>query len=704
MLAKQGCSSIFRVVFYSSPTGYWIFKKMLSASQLSFIVLLAAFQCQTQARRVMKEFDNGVEGRRKVTKCGWNCKVIESDLPQELKKGYVGNRFISVSVIYGMKVDQNHCDNKTFVNSSRVANMTLRMWHPENKRLSSFSQVVERVFNLLFSSANNEAYREIKVDCNLTLSRKSASINTNSAPVLPEDLSIIRGHLADLGVNLEKNITDSSLKCFSVWADANSFVMLFASVVSFYLPAFLCLFTPTVVTENGARLICLEGASPICFGSLIGNYFSSEADNLCHRTKKFIARVLLVPLLFLIPAIWFHYIVQHQPSVEIPTEDRIMFDLTRPSLLAGAICYFFLRVYDSFFDVSPSESETPYSVTCFICQLIKSKPRCNANISRRISNHLRMLPLILATCYRLYCEFLVSYFKMFRIVFPSGKVTKRWFLRVSFFIVFLSMIPFAVVILLVAMLVAALACILLTSPMILILLDALNSSVFNRGRKFFLVQLLIRLCAINGVHFVLFASAFGFLTGMSVLVALLFSEEGLSYLVCFVLVWYYLSSSYKSFTNKYHDLSLTLFKFYKQSKQHDKIFKEEPHTDLEKLDMPNSDIKGYKVRIPEGLFDMACEELMPIRESFCFLLLKVAVILIFVFYTFLFMMHFDIGALPVLRALAIFFTGSFPKILSLYFEGDTERRVKATVIEEKVSQLVQEYLNGTPVINEIVAC
>ena len=59
---------------------------MLSASQLSFIVLLAAFQCQTQARRVMKEFDNGVEGRRNVTKCGWNCKVIESDLPQELKK------------------------------------------------------------------------------------------------------------------------------------------------------------------------------------------------------------------------------------------------------------------------------------------------------------------------------------------------------------------------------------------------------------------------------------------------------------------------------------------------------------------------------------------------------------------------------------------------------------------------------------------
>ena len=677
---------------------------MLSASQLCFIVLLAAFQCQTQARRVTKEFDDG-EGSRNVNKCGWNCKVIESDLPEELNKDFVGNRFIPVSLKYEIKVDQSHCDHTTFVNSSRVANLTLRRWHPQNNRLSSFSQVVERVFNLLFSSINYEAYREIKVDCNLTLSRKSAAINANSAPVLPEDFSIIRDHLTDLGViidSTERNIlfTDTRIKSFNVWADAKCFAILFAVVVSLYLPVFLCLFSPTVVTENCTRLICLEGASPICFRSLIGNYFFSEVDDLCHRTKTFIARAVLVPLPFLIPAIWFHYIVQHQPSVEIPTEDRIMFDLTRPSLLAGAICYFFLTVYDSFFDVSPSESETPYFVTCFICQLIKSKSRCNANISRRISNHLPMLPLILAKCYRLFCKYLVSYFKMFRIMFCTRKLSKRWFLRVSsFLIVFSSMFPFAVVILLVAMLVAVFVCILLTSPTMLIVVDAFNSSVFNRGWKIFLFQYLVRLCAVSGVHFVLFVSAFSFLTGMSILVALLFSEEGISYLVCFVLVWYYLSSSYKSFTNKYHDLSLTLFKFYKQSKQYDKIFEEEAHKDLEKLNMPNSN-----VRIPEGLFDIACEELMPIRESFCLLLLKVAVILVFFFCTFLFMMHLDIGALPVLRALAIFFTGSFPKIFTICFEGDTERRVKATIVEEKVSKLVQEYLNGTLVTNEVVAC
>lgn len=111
---------------------------MLPASKLCFIVLLAAFQCQTQARRVMKEFDDG-EGHRNVTKCGWNCKVIESDLPEEFNKNYVGNRFIPVSLIYEIKVDQNHCDKKTFVTSSRIANVTLQIWHPENNGLSSFS-------------------------------------------------------------------------------------------------------------------------------------------------------------------------------------------------------------------------------------------------------------------------------------------------------------------------------------------------------------------------------------------------------------------------------------------------------------------------------------------------------------------------------------------------------------------------------------
>ena len=43
---------------------------------------------------------------------------------------------------------------------------------------------------------------------------------------------------------------------------------------------------------------------------------------------------------------------------------------------------------------------------------------------------------------------------------------------------------------------------------------------------------------------------------------------------------------------------------------------------------------GNVVKIPKELFDMACEELMPIREGVCNLFLKVFLILSFVFLAF----------------------------------------------------------------------
>lgn len=72
----------------------------------------------------------------------------------------------------------------------------------------------------------------------------------------------------------------------------------------------------------------------------------------------------------------------------------------------------------------------------------------------------------------------------------------------------------------------------------------------------------------------------------------------------------FLLSSYSSFVNKYQDLSLMLFKFYKQLriKQYDQISDDELPINLEQIDTPNSDTRGVVVRIPQGLFDVACED------------------------------------------------------------------------------------------------
>lgn len=687
---------------------------MLLASHFCFAVLLAAFQCQTQAPYYGRYVFNDSERRRNVTKCSWNCKVIESDLRKEYNKDFTGTGVINVAIIYRMKVDKELCANQTFPDSERVASVKLQIKRPVNNKPLSFAQALETVLNLLCS--NYQAYREIKADCKLTLTWKSAATRTNSAPILPDDISFIRGHLAELGDSNHSistgNITISRLKWSNVRAVAECFahrsILFVLYFLILYFPAFLCLFSPTMVKENGIRHICLEGASPIGVRSLIGNYFFSEvddSDDFCHRTKKFIARVVLVPLPFLIIAIGFHYISQQHQSEEKPAKDRITFCFSRPLLLTVCfICYVFLAVYCSFLNASSTERP------CFFCQdmetvMENTKLRCNGTLPRRILKHLCLQPLILLKSHRLFCVCYGFCFRRFSriisVIWPSRKLTSCniWFLRVPMFIVLMPlMISFAAVIPSVVTLVIVVLSILVTSPLfttyLIILRDPGVASIPNRITNPFIralliiVLFLVSLLALNGVNEVLIDAVFGFVTGMFVLFTLLFSEEGLSYLVCFVLVWYYLWSSYSSFTNQYHDLSLTLFKFYKQSQQHEKKFTDELHEDLEKLDTPN----GYAVRIPEGLFNMACQEVKPIRESLCILLVKVTLILSFVLYTFLLIMRFGVGSTPVLRALAAFFTGSFPKILSVCLDGDTLRKRDTIVIEEKVARLVQNYL------------
>ena len=684
---------------------------MLLASKFCFAVLLAAFQCQTQSPYYGRYVFNDSERRRNVTKCSWNCKVIESDLRKEFNKDFAGTGVINVAIIYRMKVDKELCANQTFPDSERVASVKVQIKRPVNNKPLSFALALETVLNLLCS--NYQAYREIRADCKLTLTRKSAAIRTNSAPILPDDISFIRGHLAELGVDPNHSISTGNITvCRLNWSNVRAVAEWFAHrsilfVLYFlilYFPAFLCLFSPTMVNENGIRHICLEGASPIGVRSLMGNYFFPEvddSDDFYHRTKNFIARAVLVPLPFLIIAIGFHYIGQQHQSEEIPAEDRITFCFSRPLLLTVCfICYVFLAVYYSFFNASSTERP------CFVCQRMETvmentKLRCNGTLPRRIRKHLCLQPLILLECYRLFCVCLGFCFRGFNriisVTWPSRKLTSCniWFLRVPMFIV---LMPLMGVITSVVMLAIVVLSIVFTSPLFtthhIILKNAGVASIPNRITNLFvralllIVLFLVKLLALKGVIEVMIAAVFGFVTGMFVLFTLLFSEEGLSYLVCFVLVWYYLWSSYSSFTNQYHDLSLTLFKFYKQSQQHEKKFREELHKDLEKLDTPN----GYEVRIPEGLFNMACQEVMPIRESLCILLVKVTLILSFVLYTFLLIMRFGVGSTPVLRALAAFFTGSFPKILSICLDGDNRRKRDTIVIEEKVAKLVQNYL------------
>ena len=681
----------------------------MTASQFFLAVLLATFQSQTQA---YDKVFTGSEDLRNVTNCNWNCKVTESDLVEKLNKDFTRTRVIEVAVTYKMKVDEKYCANETPLNSSTVVTEKLQIWRPANDNPSSFASAFERVLELLFPF-DHEIYGELQADCNLTLARRTALHETIKDLLLDDAL---RGHLGDLDINFDRmntsnstgNITDNQLIRSNGWVSIDlqisAIVAVFYVAFVYYSPTFLCLFTPIVVTENGIRHISLERTSPVGLRNLIGRCFYSQVDNFWHRTKTFIAQTVLMPLPFLIPAIGFDYLFFQYRHLS-PNNFLIIFDLFGPSQLVCCTCYFLQAVYDSFLNVS--QTETP----CFVCAIIKSSLRCNDNLPHRILNHLRLQPLIFVKCCRLFCKWLVSYFRISRVVLPFLKVSTgwiTWLLRVPIlliFIVFLSSIPAATVILLLAMLVVVSISIFVTSPIMTILFASsfyrLNG-IFNSVLVVLLLQICVRLLAIFGACIVLVDAAMGLTTSVFVIIIILFSEKSLPYVACFILVCYYLWSSYSSFTKKYHDLSLMLYKFYRQSQQHELISKEQLQLDDEEIDTPNSDTRVYEVTIPEGLFDTACEDLMPVREGVCTLLLKVTSILSFVYLTFLLILRMDIGATPVMQALATFFTGSFPKILAIYFDRNRQRRYESTVIEEKVSNIVQNYMKGTPMIIEMV--
>ena len=181
------------------------------------------------------------------------------------------------------------------------------------------------------------------------------------------------------------------------------------------------------------------------------------------------------------------------------------------------------------------------------------------------------------------------------------------------------------------------------------------------------------------------------------------AEERFPTVACFVLVLYYLWSSYSSFTDKYQDLGLALFKHYKSHKT--SLHKQVTDMTLNTNSLPEStrNAVGNRdnlMKIPKELFRMACEELMPIRESVWVLLLKVTLILSFVFFVFSLIMVVNVSATPAMRTFLTFASGSLPKIVAIYMDGRRKKKIEALTADEKIPLIVQEYIETISAVNQ----
>ena len=167
-----------------------------------------------------------------------------------------------------------------------------------NRKLSTFTETLISVANMFqVYTASNKEKNEIRAICVLDVvratDRTQGYSSRNQFPLFPS------GQLSELGddfnnsyCNTEEsnnlkpclNMTEAAGSNISNsedqsglggWQEVNFYLIFMALLLVFcyYSPAFLCLFSPTEVTEDGVPKIVLEGTSPVSLRSVIGNYF-----------------------------------------------------------------------------------------------------------------------------------------------------------------------------------------------------------------------------------------------------------------------------------------------------------------------------------------------------------------------------------------------------------------------------------------------
>ena len=683
---------------------------MLSASQISFaLFVLASFgHAQTGVNNSVVSFHHQntptaiSQGFGTETRCSWNCTVVDSDLTEELKTIIAKRRLIRLAVKFEKKMDDK-CVNQTSRNSSGNATEHWQIWLSNN--VSSVANVMETLSNLIsFLSSSNAERNEIRAVCTLQSSPTAATSHQKNTGVAIHDLKeLFAGYPQPC--NTERNIAQP---CINVAKSTGNntddldnpnewqvvVLILFcipALSLVYYAPAFLCFFSPTVVKENDVRQIILEGASPVSFRSLLGNYFFSGDDGtIWHKTRTFTLLVVVLPALFLPLAIALdkNYLKSYTGD-EFDILPDIGFGalhLFHPFYLACYACYVFQAICLSFLTVKYFHGKT-----CTVCRHVQPDIyNCrDQKLPGQIIHHLRQQPLILLKCWRLFLRYLVNYFRIcLSVVLPCQVSSVSSCLGICLFPIFLLLIPLVALMLLTALSLVALVSLFLTCPV---------STICNvtRGRRFvyrlavfkYTAKFLSFCCyplTFIGAYIVLTFSAIAIMKSLLWAITQLCSEDSLPYLACFILVFYYVCSSYSSFTGKYQFLALTLYKHHKKSP----AVTDQQETERYTL------IPDTVMRIPKELFDEACERLMPIRVGVCILVLRLAVILAFIFLVFSLPMWYHVSVTPVTRALLMLLSGLLLKIIDIFISDGGQKNIETTAIDEKVSYIIEDYNNS----------
>ena len=158
----------------------------------------------------------------------------------------------------------------------------------------------------------------------------------------------------------------------------------------------------------------------------------------------------------------------------------------------------------------------------------------------------------------------------------------------------------------------------------------------------------------------------------------LFSVENLAFVICLILASYYLWGVYNSFTHKYLELAILVSNYHDQLTNHDITQrKKQRKTGI----------------IPKELFNMVCEELMPIRENTRERVFKAMLHLIFLFDVFTLVVLSD--GTPLTKCFLSSLAGLLPGLITFYFDRRKQINFYTPLNKERVREIIETYNKST---------
>ena len=359
--------------------------KMLSVSQLCFALFLLA-QLGHVSYNVTERENSVGEGLNKDARCSCNCRVIESDFTKQCDPLFTKKRFINFAVGYTVYFE----NTETKCNEAAISTLRryrwLNVWRPaKTTAVSSFARGIKGVWNLISEERCTEEGK-MTVSCILKPTRTAVQDNQITQKV--------KKSVEEMGFTFITDKEQPGPLLSRIFVPF--FVITFQMPCLYYLPALLCIFSPTVDSENGIPYILLQGAGPFSLRGFLGNKLFKMDGSIfrftsrCHKAKKICFGVLfmVIPFLLLAPALFVANITPYNH-----------YYLTHPFVVVCIICYFLRVFYSSLFLINASPQATVEERPCHSCRQISSNPSCCVGIlPQRIISHMRLQPLIVVEC------------------------------------------------------------------------------------------------------------------------------------------------------------------------------------------------------------------------------------------------------------------------------------------------------------------